>query len=244
MRRKDEELSKGAVLIVDDDADVRLFLRTSLEAEGYRVVEAPDGDTALRIFKESLPSAVLLDLMLGQPDGLEVCRRLRQDSNVPILMFTSRSDEIDEAMCLAAGVDDFVSKPVSGRIIALRVASLLRRSVAEPYREANQLAAVEPKRLVWGPIAMDIDAREVEVNSSIVALTHTEFDLLRLLMEHPRQVFTREQLTPIIGASSNFGVTSAIDAHASRLRLKIRHAGGPEVIVAVRGVGYRLSAPH
>jgi DNA-binding response OmpR family regulator len=235
-------LSLGSVLIVDDDADVRLFVRTSLEAEGYRVVEAPDGDTALQIFEQVHPTAVVLDLMLGLPNGLEVCRQLRQKSNVPIIMLTSRNEEIDEAMCLSAGADDYVTKPVSGRIIALRVAALLRRSAAEPSREGTSLPSDEPKRLVWGPIEMDIDAREVQVDSSVVPLTHTEFDLLRLLMEHPRQVFTREQLAPIIGASKNFGLSSAIDAHASRLRLKIRHAGGPEVVVAVRGVGYRLSA--
>ena len=226
---------------MDDDADVRLFVRTSLKAEGYSVVEASSGNAALEVFDEVDPAAVILDLMLGQPDGLEVCRRLRQKSTVPIIMLTSRSEEIDEAMCLSAGADDYVTKPVSGRIIALRVAALLRRAAVEPAREAAGFASEKPQKLVWGPIEMDIEAREVQVNSSIVPLTHTEFDLLKLLMEHPRQVFTREQLAPIIGASKNFGLSSAIDAHASRLRLKIRHAGGPEVVVAVRGVGYRLS---
>jgi len=242
-RRRDEELSDGSILIVDDDADIRLFVRASLEAEGYNVAEAPDGDTALRLCDETDPAVVILDLTLGQPDGLEVCRRIRQRSNVPIIMLTARAEEIDEAMCLAAGADDYVTKPVSGRILALRVAAQLRRATAEPVKESNGSVSKERTRLTWESLEIDLGAREVRINSSVVSLTATEFDLLRLLMEHPRQVFSREQLAPVIGASQNFGLDHALDTHASRLRLKIRRAGGPEVVVSVRGVGYRLSAP-
>ncbi len=236
-------MSDGVILVVDDDADVRFFIRASLEAEGYSVIEAPDGDTALLLCSESEPAVIILDLALGQPDGLEVCRRLRQKSNVPIVMLTSHTDEIDQAMCLAAGADDYVTKPVSGRIIALRVAAQLRRASFKPVQDEAVLASLGQTKLVWGSIEIDVAAREVRVNSAIVSLTVTEFELLRLLMEHPRQVFTRGQLAPIIGASQNFGLDHALDTHASRLRLKIRHAGGPEVVTAVRGVGYRLSTP-
>lgn len=232
------------ILVVDDEADVRLFVRTSLEAEGYSVIEAPDGDTALLLCSTSEPAVIVLDLMLGQPDGLEVCRRLRQKSNVPIIMLTSRSDEIDEAMCLAAGADDYVTKPVSGRIIALRVAAQLRRTSFKPEPTEDVLEPPEgSSKLSWGSIEIDLAAREVRVHSQLISLTLTEFELLKLLMEHPRQVFTRAQLAPIIGASHNFGLDHALDTHASRLRLKIRKAEGPEVVIAVRGVGYRLSAP-
>ena len=238
-------MSEGAILIVDDDADVRIFVRASLEAEGYGVIEAPDGDTALLLCSESEPAVIVLDLVLGQPDGLEVCRRLRHKSNVPIIMLTSRTGEIDEAMCLAAGADDYVTKPVSGRIIALRVAAQLRRASFKPVQdEAVIESLVAGAKLVWGSIGIDLAARDVRVNSEIVSLTVTEFELLKLLMEHPKQVFTRAQLAPTIGASQNFGLDHALDTHASRLRLKIRKAGGPEVVVAVRGVGYRLSAPQ
>lgn len=237
-------MSNRPILVVDDDRDVRLFLRASLEAEGYSVIEAPDGDTALIIYSESEPAVIVLDLALGQPDGLEVCRRIRHISSVPIIMLTSRTDEIDEAMCLTAGADDYVTKPVSGRIIALRVASQLRRA---SYRTEKEKGAVESPRqtkLSWESIEIDLAAREVRVNSALVSLTATEYELLSLLMDHPRQVFTRGQLAPIMGASQNFGLEHALDTHASRLRLKIRNAGGPEVVVAVRGVGYRLSTPR
>ena len=236
-------MSNGAILVVDDDADVRLFIRTSLEAAGYSVIEAPDGNTALLLCSESEPAVIVLDLMLGQPDGLEVCRRLRQKSNVAIVMLTSHTDEIDEAMCLAAGADDYVTKPVSGRVIALRVAAQLRRASFVPVPGEAVLASPGQAKLSWGPIEIDIAGREVRVHSAIVSLTATEFDFLKLLMEYPRQVFTRDQLAPIMGASQNFGLDHALDTHASRLRLKIRRAGGPEVVVAVRGIGYRLSAP-
>jgi len=236
-------LDEDLILVVDDDADVRLFIRTSLEVEGYKVSEASNGVAALQLFDEIHPAVVVLDLMLGQPDGLEVCRRLRQHSNVPIIMLTSRNEEIDEAMCLSAGANDYVTKPVSGRIIALRVAVQLRhRNVESPV--AVQLSpSSDSSRLSWGTIDMDVEAREVRINSTIVPLTQTEFDLLKLLLEHPRQAFTRERLAPVIGADRSFGVSGAIDAHASRLRVKIRKVGGPDVVVAVRGVGYRLSTP-
>jgi DNA-binding response OmpR family regulator len=237
-------VSVGDILVVDDDADVRLFVRVSLEAEGYGVLEAADGDTALRLCSESEPSVIVLDLALGQPDGLEVCRRLRNKSNVPIIMLTSRADEIDQAMCLAAGADDYITKPVSSRIIALRVAAQLRRATFKPVpdKDAKQSPLANTK-LAWESIEIDVVAREVRVNSTLVSLTATEYELLKLLMEHPKQVFTRAQLAPTIGASQNFGLEHALDTHASRLRLKIRNAGGVEIVAAVRGVGYRLSAP-
>ena len=236
-------MSDERILVVDDDEDVRIFIRTSLEAEGYIVIEAPDGDTALSICTESEPAVIILDLGLGQPDGLEVCRRLRQSSNVPIIMLTSHTEEIDEAMCLAAGADDYVTKPISGRIIALRVAAQLRRAAYRPGQEEALVESEGRDELSWGSIKIDVLAREVRVKSVIVSLTATEFELLKLLIEHPRQVFTRDQLAPIIGAVQSFGQEHALDTHASRLRVKIRKAGGPDVVISVRGVGYRLSTP-
>ncbi len=236
-------MSDNSILVVDDDEDVRVFIRASLEAEGYSVIEAPDGDTALSICTHSEPAVIILDLGLGQPDGLEVCRRLRQSSNVPIIMLTSHTEEIDEAMCLAAGADDYVTKPVSGRIITLRVAAQLRRAAYKPVQEEASVESQGQNDLAWGSIKMDVLAREVRVNSVIVSLTVTEFELLKLLIEHPRQVFTRDQLAPVIGAAQNFGLDHALDTHASRLRVKIRKAGGPDVVISVRGVGYRLSVP-
>lgn len=236
-------MSNGIVLVVDDDEDVRVFIRTSLEAQGYTVIEAPDGDTALMICIDSKPAVIILDLGLGQPDGLEVCRRLRRSSNVPIIMLTSHTEEIDEAMCLAAGADDYVTKPVSGRIITLRVAAQLRRAAYKPTQEETSVDMEGQDKVGYESIDMDVLAREVRVNSALISLTVTEFEILKLLMEHPRRVFTRDQLAPVIGATQNSGLDHALDTHASRLRVKIRKAGGPDVVISVRGVGYRLSIP-
>lgn len=236
-------MSNESILVVDDDEDIRIFIRTSLEAKGYTVIEAPDGDTALSICADSEPAVIILDLGLGQPDGLEVCRRLRQSSNVPIIMLTSHTEEIDEAMCLAAGADDYVTKPVSGRIITLRVATQLRRAAIKVISNDAPVITEAQNTLSHESIEMDVLAREVRVNSAIISLTVTEFEILKLLMENPRQVFTRDQFAPILGATLNFGLDHALDTHASRLRAKIRKAGGPDVVISVRRVGYRLSAP-
>lgn len=137
-------MNNNAVLIVDDDVDARYFLRTSLESSGYTVIEAPEGNTAIRLYHEFKPAVVVLDLGIGHPDGLEVCRTMRRTSNVPIIMLTSHTSEIDEAMCLAAGADDFVTKPVTSRIIALHVAAQIRRATLTPnISVANNLPVTE-----------------------------------------------------------------------------------------------------
>ena len=227
-------MQNAMILIVDDNEDVRQFVRASLEQEGFQVAEAIDGTSALTVFQEIKPSVVILDLTMGQPDGFEVCREIRKVSNVPIIMLTVRSEELDEAMCLAAGADDYITKPVSARILALRVSAQLRH--------ANPALKESRKRLTFGPLELNLESRELQIGESSVSLTRTEFDFLRLLMEQPKRVFTREQIIEAIGGSQYFGSDHLLDTHASRLRIKIRSAGGPNVISAVRSVGYRLSA--
>ncbi len=227
-------MQNAMILIVDDNEDVRQFVRASLEQEGFQVAEAIDGTSALTVFQEIKPSVVILDLTMGQPDGFEVCREIRKVSNVPIIMLTVRSEELDEAMCLAAGADDYITKPVSARILALRVSAQLRH--------ANPALKESRERLTFGPLELNLESRELQIGESSVSLTRTEFDFLRLLMEQPKRVFTREQIIEAIGGSQYFGSDHLLDTHASRLRIKIRSAGGPNVISAVRSVGYRLSA--
>ena len=227
-------MQNALILIVDDNEDVRQFVRASLEQEGFQVAEAIDGTSALTVFQEIKPSVVILDLTMGQPDGFEVCREIRKVSNVPIIMLTVRSEELDEAMCLAAGADDYITKPVSARILALRVSAQLRH--------ANPALKESRERLTFGPLELNLESRELQIGESSVSLTRTEFDFLRLLMEQPKRVFTREQIIEAIGGSQYFGSDHLLDTHASRLRIKIRSAGGPNVISAVRSVGYRLSA--
>ena len=132
-------MQRELVLVVDDNEDIRHFVRTSLEGEGFRVIEAADGASALAMFEESKPAVIILDLSIGQPDGFEVCREIRKVSTVPIIMLTNRGEEVDEAMCLAAGADDYITKPVSSRILNLRVTTQLRHRSLRPIRAATSL---------------------------------------------------------------------------------------------------------
>jgi DNA-binding response OmpR family regulator len=225
-------MQRELVLVVDDNEDIRTFVRASLEGEGFRVIESIDGESALEKFSESKPSVIILDLSIGQPDGFEVCREIRKTSTVPIIMLTNRGEEMDEAMCLAAGADDYITKPVSSRILNLRVTTQLRHRSLRP---ANSPTLLEAENL-----QLNTESRELMVGTERVALTKTEYDFFRLLMEQPTRVFTREQVIEAIGGSVDFSSDHLLDTHASRLRLKIKAAGGPRVISAIRGVGYRL----
>lgn len=227
---------KTRILVVDDNEDIRLFVKLSLEDDGYQVIEANDGLSALEIFKSQNPSLVILDIGIGQPDGFEVCRMIRTESSVPIIMLTNRADEVDEAMCLAAGADDYIRKPVSPRILNLRVGNQLRRRGASDVQEVTLLKA--------GGLTLDLISHELRVGTAIVPLTRTEFDFIELLMHQPKRVFTREQVLTAIGASSDFSSDHLLDTHASRLRIKIKGVGGPKVISAVRAVGFKLFYPE
>ncbi len=227
---------KSTILVVDDNEDIRAFVRVSLEDDGYRVLEAADGESALRIFRNENPSLVILDIGIGQPDGFEICRIIRSESLVPIVMLTSRADEVDEAMCLAVGADDYIRKPVSPRILNLRVGNQLRRRSSANPQEVTLLKA--------GGLTLDLLSHELRVSDAVVPLTRTEFDFIELLMHQPKRVFTREQVLTAIGGSSDFSSDHLIDTHASRLRIKIKGAGGPRVISAVRAVGYKLFYPE
>ncbi len=224
------------ISVVDDNEDIRAFARTSLENEGYRVIEAVDGVDALEKFDKESPSLVILDIGIGQPDGFEVCRLIRKISSTPIIMLTTRGDEVDEAMCLAAGADDYITKPVSARILGLRVTNQLRRRTAQQSEKVEVLTA--------GSLILDLVSHELKANGNLVALTRTEFEFMRLLMEQPKRVFTREQVIEAIGGSVDFSSDHLLDTHASRIRVKIQAAGGPRVISAVRAVGYRLIYPE
>jgi len=225
-------MQRELILIVDDSEDIRLFVRKSLEAEGFRVSEAQDGVSAMAKFQDEKPAVIVLDLSIGQPDGFEVCREIRKVSTVPIIMLTNHDQEVDEAMCLAAGADDYITKPVSARILALRVTTQLRHRSLKPVQLARILEAEN--------LSLNTESRDLIVGKERVLLTKTEYDFLHILMEQPMRVFTREEVIEAIGGSVEFSSDHLLDTHASRLRLKIKAAGGPRVISAIRGVGYRL----
>jgi DNA-binding response OmpR family regulator len=230
--RKEKKLGKELILVVDDVADIRYFVRAALTPEGFDVIEAANGSEALKLFNEHNPSVVILDLSIGQPDGFEVCREIRRKSNVPIIMLTSHIQEMDEAMCLAAGADDYITKPVSARILALRTTTQIRHRAAQNVVQGAIITA--------GPLTLNTETRELTVESKKVELTRTEYDFLHLLITNPKRVFTREQIAEAIGSSLEYSSDHLLDTHASRIRMKIREVSEIKVLHAVRGVGYRL----
>jgi DNA-binding response OmpR family regulator len=225
-------VAKDVVLIVDDVEDIRFFVKAALTPEGFDVIEAANGSDALKIFKEKEPSVIILDLSIGQPDGFEVCREIRKTSTVPIIMLTSHVQEMDEAMCLAAGADDYITKPVSARILALRTTTQIRHRAARTHQSGSVITA--------GSISLDTDSRELTIDGKKIELTRTEYDFLRLLIENPKRVFTREQVSEAIGTSLEYSSDHLLDTHASRIRMKIKEVSEIRVLIAVRGVGYRL----
>lgn len=225
-------MKSKTICVVDDNPDIRLFLRTALEAEGFQVHEASSGIEAISVLSKSPADLILLDLIMGQPDGLEVCAEIRKTSSVPIIILTSKSDEIDEALCLSAGADDFITKPISPRILTLRVKAQLKRSVNS--------VSLKTKILISGSLKLDIEAREFSINGELLPLTRTEFEFLQLLMGNPRKVFSRREIMEAIDVSVEFSSDHLLDTHASRLRQKVKSAGGPRIIHAIRGVGFCL----
>lgn len=225
-------MTKNKVLVVDDNEDIRLFVKFALEAEGIEVLLAENGKKALEIFQANDLSAIILDLSIGQPDGFEVCREIRKSSSVPIIMLTSHVEEMDEAMCLAAGADDYITKPVSARILVLRTSTQLRHRARQP-RDANTLISA-------GPLSLNTASRELQVDGVNVPLTRIEYDFLHLLIQNPNRVYTREQISIAIGTSIDFSSDHLLDTHASRIRMKVKEINGTKVLYAVRGVGYRL----
>lgn len=225
-------MANDQILIVDDNEDIRFFVKTALTPEGFDVIEASDGNQALDIFRKKEPAVIILDLSIGQPDGFEVCREIRKVSTVPIIMLTSHVEEMDEAMCLAAGADDYITKPVSARILALRTTTQLRHRAAQLQIKGTIIEA--------GPLSLDTETRELFVNGSKIELTRTEYDFLNLLISNPKRVFTREQISEAIGTSLEYSSDHLLDTHASRIRMKIKEVSEIKVLHAVRGVGYRL----
>jgi DNA-binding response OmpR family regulator len=220
------------VLVVDDDHTVREVVVSYLRAHQHDVVEAADGETALTSMRDAPADLVVLDLMLPGIDGLEVCRRLRTTSAVPVIMLTALGEETDRVMGLETGADDYVSKPFSPRELVLRVESVLRRTGAAP----------EPRRLVDGDLIVDEVAHEATRAGEVIALTVREFDLLRFLVAHPGTAYSREDLLQQVWGWS-VGDHSTVTVHVRRLREKVeRDPTRPERLQTVWGVGYRWEA--
>ncbi|MFC4054733.1 response regulator [Actinomadura syzygii] len=235
----------GRVLVVDDDPTVADVVARYLARDGHAVTCVADGPSALRRARAERPDLVVLDLMLPGMDGLEVCRRLRETSAVPIVMLTALGAETDRLVGLETGADDYVTKPFSPRELALRVRSVLRRArgaYREPSRDARPDArpdaAPEPP-LRDGDLVVDVGAHEARLRGGRLALTSREFDLLAFLLRRPRQAFTRDELLERVWEWT-FGDASTVTVHVRRLREKIEDdPAAPRRIVTVWGVGYR-----
>jgi DNA-binding response OmpR family regulator len=224
----------STILLVDDEDAVQKLLAYPLERDGFRVLQARDGEEALRRFADERVDLVVLDLMLPKLDGLEVCRRLRAESQVPIIMLTARDDELDKVLGLELGADDYITKPFSIREFRSRVRALLRRARSRPEAAADE-------RIEHEGLVIDVARRTVEVRGEPVQLTYVEFELLRVLATAPGRVFSRRMLLEALWKSADYRDPRTIDVHVRHLREKLEAEPRlPEYILTVRGVGYRF----
>jgi DNA-binding response OmpR family regulator len=220
----------ATILLVDDEDAVQKLLTYPLEHEGFRVVQARDGEEALRRFESEQVDLVVLDLMLPKLDGLEVCRRLRATSSVPIIMLTARDDELDKVVGLELGADDYITKPFSIREFRSRVRALLRRASLSAHDGGRDQVVVEG-------LTLDLAKRTTVLDGRTIELTFVEFELLRSLAAKPGRVFSRQALLQSLWGDYAYREPRTIDVHVRHLREKLDDM---ELIQTVRGVGYRL----
>lgn len=223
------------ILVVDDEANIRALVRFNLEKEGFQVVEAEDGDTAVHLARTERPQLVVLDIMLPEMDGLEVCRVLKRQSEtceIPIIMLTAKSEEIDKIIGLELGADDYLTKPFSTRELVARVKAVLRRSRKESILDGE---------LVVGPLRLNFSRYEAYLGKEKLELTPKEYELLKLFVTNIGKVLTRDYLLEKVWGYEYFGDTRTVDVHIRHLRLKLSGDKNiADAIETVRGVGYRF----
>lgn len=230
------------ILLVEDEENYRVPLAFSLRRDGFDVVQAADGVEAVEAFEAAGPSGggaidlVLLDLMLPRLSGIEVCRRIRRASTVPVIMLTARDSEADTVVGLRIGADDYVTKPYSYRELLARVNAVLRRSRGEEQEPAEPVLEV-------GRVRMDVERHEVTVDGEAVAMPPREFELLELFMRNPGRALARGEIIDRVWGADYVGDTKTLDVHVKRIRAKIEvEPGEPKLLITVRGVGYKLAA--
>jgi two-component system, OmpR family, response regulator len=228
----------STILLVDDEDSIQKLLAYPLEREGYRVLQARDGVEALEQFASERVDLVVLDIMLPKLDGLEVCKRLRAESEVPIIMLTARDDELDKVLGLELGADDYITKPFSIREFRSRVRALLRRAaVSRQFDGDGEVISAQG-------LTIDLARRVVEFGGNRVQLTYVEFELLRILASHPGRVYSRRMLLEALWGGADYREPRTIDVHVRHLREKLEpDPAEPEYILTVRGVGYRFRDP-
>lgn len=233
-------MSGDKILVVDDEERIVKIISAYLERDGYQVVTADDGPAALEVARREKPRLIILDLMLPGMSGMDVCRVLRQESKVPIIMVTARDDDTDKIVGLELGADDYVTKPFNPKELVARVRAVLRRVAESTPSEAM----TPPGVIVAGDLAIDLERHEVRRGDQLAALTPTEFDLLHTLASAPGRVYTRLQLLERVQGQAFEGYERAIDSHIKNLRQKIEpNPRQPRYILTVFGVGYRFVIP-
>ena len=230
------------ILLVEDEENYRVPLAFSLRRDGFDVVQAADGVAAVEAFEAAGGAGggaidlVLLDLMLPRLSGIEVCRRIRRTSTVPVIMLTARDSEADTVVGLRIGADDYVTKPYSYRELLARVNAVLRRSRGEEQEPAEPVLEV-------GRVRMDVGRHEVAVDGEAVAMPPREFELLELFMRNPGRALARGEIIDRVWGADYVGDTKTLDVHVKRIRAKIEvEPGEPKLLITVRGVGYKLAA--
>ena len=223
-------MARGKILVVDDEPQIVDLVRLYLQRDGYQVTSARDGQEALTLFHRDKPDLVVLDLMLPEVDGIEVCRQIRRHSSVPIIMLTARSEDMDKLLGLELGADDYVTKPFSPRELVARVGAVLRRTRDE---------VVQPQTVMVGTLKLDLEKYQASCHGQPLDLTAIEFKLLATLARSPGRVFTRLQILDQVHGDAFEGYERTIDAHIKNLRHKFPEGKGCR-IVTVHGIGYKL----
>ena len=225
------------ILVVDDEVDIVDFIEDYLTGEGYEVVKAYNGVEALDKMRSELPDFVVLDIMLPGLDGFEVCKQMRTESTVPILMVTAKDTDIDKIVGLEIGADDYMPKPFNPRELVARVKAILRRTYRQDYQSHNQIATLKHKDL-----SVDSERRTATIGGRQLELTMKEFDLLLFLMRNPGHVYSRDHLLDSVWGQDSFVGARTVDVHIRRLREHIEtDASQPQYIITVWGVGYKFT---
>lgn len=241
-----KEKSQKTVLVVDDEKPIVDILVYNLKKEGYNTLEANDGEEAVNIIIEKKPDLVLLDIMLPKMDGLSVCKKIRHNYNIPIIMISARDEEIDKILGLELGADDYITKPFSVRELIARVKANLRKNdgdykIALPDEEKEK--NITQNEISVGDLYIDLDKFEVKVRGNVIDLTLREFEVLKYLAQQPGQVVTRETLLEKVWGYEYYGDIRTVDVTVRRIREKIElNTSSPEILVTKRSVGYYIAS--
>lgn len=228
-------MAQGKILVVDDQKEICDLVRDYLEIEGYHVISAHDGDEAMELYRKNRPILIILDVMLPKLDGMEVCRQIRNESTVPILMLSAKKGDVDKILSFGLGADDYITKPFSPGELVARVRAQIRR-----YTQFSS-PVVNTQVLQFGDLRIDNKRYMVTISDQQAELSSKEFEILHFLALHPEQVFTREQIFEQIWGFNEYGDINTVTVHIRRIREKIeRNPSAPEYIKTVWGVGYKF----